>query len=41
MEFKQIFGKTMFKPSFGGKKGTTDFYQSFVNGQEGVRYEWW
>ena len=39
MEFKQIFGKTMFKPSFGGKKGTTDFYQSFVNGQRAGEIE--
>jgi len=30
MEFRKITGKTMFKPSFGGKKGTTDFYQAFI-----------
>ena len=31
MVIKKITGKTMFKPSFGGKKGTTDFYQAFID----------
>lgn len=31
MEFRKITGKTMFKPAFGAKKGTTNFYQAFDN----------
>jgi len=39
MEFRKVTGKTMFKPSFGGKKGTTDFYQAFIDGQRAGEIE--
>lgn len=39
MEFRKIEGKTMFKPSFGGKKGTTDFYQAFIDGDRAGEIE--
>ena len=29
--FEKVAGKTMFKPAFGAKKGTTDFYQIKLN----------
>ena len=39
MEFKKVVGKTMFRPSFGGKKGTTDFYQAFIDGKRAGEIE--
>ena len=39
MDFRKITGRTMFKPSFGGKKGTTDFYQAFVDGERAGEIE--
>lgn len=39
MEFVKVTGKTMFKPAFGGKKGTTDFYQAFVDGERSGEIE--
>lgn len=33
MEFKKVTGKSMFRPSFGAKKGTTEFYQATENGE--------
>jgi hypothetical protein len=35
MKIRKIIGKTMFKPSFGAKRGTTDFYQAFSD--DGLR----
>lgn len=32
-------GKTIFKPSFGAKKGETDFYQLVINGKPEVEIE--
>lgn len=31
MIFQKATGKTMFKPSFGGKKGTTDFFHVMLD----------
>ena len=39
MDFRKITGRTMFKPSFGGKKGTTHFYQAFVDGERAGEIE--
>jgi hypothetical protein len=39
MEFRKVSGKTMFRPSFGGKKGTTDFYQAFIDGDRAGEIE--
>lgn len=33
MEFKKVTGKSMFRPAFGAKKGTTDFYQASEEGE--------
>jgi hypothetical protein len=33
MKFQKATSKTMFKPSFGNKKGETDFYQIIIDGK--------
>jgi GNAT superfamily N-acetyltransferase len=32
MKFTKVTGKSMFKPSFGAKRGTTEFYQATEDG---------